>query len=62
MVIKKLKVKVGESIKGKGRNENGKYEIKGKINHDRSLTFKMEYNKSHKIAFIGTLDAEGDLI
>ncbi len=46
-LIKKLRVKAGESIKGKGRDEKGKYEIKGKVGHDYSLSFKMEYSKNH---------------
>ena len=36
-VIKKLTVKVGESIKGSGKDDKGKYEIKGKVQHDHTL-------------------------
>lgn len=62
LVIKNFRVKVGDSIKGKGRDDKGKYEIKGKVGHDHSLTFKMVYNKSHAIQFMGTLDPHGDKI
>jgi len=62
LVIKNFRVKVGDSIKGKGRDDKGKYEIKGKAGHDHSVTFKMVYNKSHTISFMGNMDPHGDKI
>jgi hypothetical protein len=62
LVIKNFRVKSGDSIKGKGRDDKGKYEIKGKAGHDHSVTFKMVYNKTYKISFIGKIDPDGDKI
>ncbi len=61
-VIQKLTVKIGENIKGSGKNENGKYDVKGKVDHDYTLYFKLEYKKKHSVSYMGRLDQRGDKI
>ena len=61
-VIQRFHFKVGESIKGSGKDEKGKYEVKGKIDHDYTLHFKIDYKKKHSVSYMGRLNQHGDKI
>jgi hypothetical protein len=59
MVLKRFKAKLGDKIKGKGRDNVGDFKIKGKVHSDGGADFKKEYKGRHTVEYHGRLDASG---
>ena len=59
MVFKNFKAKKGEKIKGKGRDEIGKFSLKGKVHSDGGIDFEKNYKGRHSVEYIGRLSDDG---
>ena len=55
MIIKKFKAKVGGKVKGKGKDENGEFKLKGKVHSDGGVDFKKEYKGRHTVNYSGRM-------
>lgn len=60
MSFKKLKVS-HDTIKGKGKDEIGKFKIHGHINAAGAIHFKKEYHGAHTVDYNGHWGANGEI-
>jgi hypothetical protein len=50
-------------VKGKGKDENGDFKVKGKVHSDGTVSFKKEYSGGrHKVEYEGRINEAGDAI
>lgn len=58
MVLKNFKAKIGDKVKGKGRDEVGEFTIKGKVHSDGGVDFKKEYKGRHTVEYMGRMNGK----
>jgi hypothetical protein len=60
MVFKKLKIK-NNLIEGKGKDDIGRFEVHGMIEHNGTVKFKKEYKKKHTVEYVAHYNPAGQM-
>ena len=58
MTFKSFKAKVGDKLKGKGKDEIGEFTLKGKVHSDGAVDFKKEYKGRHTVNYMGRMNGK----
>jgi hypothetical protein len=62
MAFKKFSAKKDGELKGKGRDEVGEFELKGRLFKDGGVDFKKQYKGRHTVEYSGRMSEEGGKI